>query len=143
MLKEGESPVPLLKMGVRRFIFNRQNRNELLFAFYKEKAIVMHSTNSEYEAILENTDVVNFCKGDYDFKFDKERFKYKGSNIYLTNGEKCYLAEWLLNGHKDNSKRMYPFLLKKKFGKEFLSDIDRFGRYKEKDNGEVQGSEKE
>ena len=50
--------------------------------------------------------------------------------IYLTDSSKKYLAQWLLNGLKDNSKRMILCNLRKKFGKDFLSDIDRFGQLK-------------
>ena len=55
--------------------------------------------------------------------------------IYLTNTIKKYLAQWLLNGKKDNSKRMILHNLRKKFGNDFLSDVDRFGRW---NNEEIQ-----
>lgn len=57
-------------------------------------------------------------------------FFYKGKPIYLTSAHKKYLAEWLLTGNKDNSRRMILCNLRKKFGVDFLADIDRFGQPK-------------
>lgn len=134
ILKEGESPAPLIKLGIERFIFNYKNKYELLTALFKEKTVILHSTDSSYQQLLEDTKVLNFCVGDYDFKFDRCLFKYKGRNIYLSKGARRYLAEWLLNGHKDNSKRMMLCSLRKNFGADFLKDVDRFGQLKEKNN---------
>ena len=56
---------------------------------------------------------------------------YKGKAIYVTKAQKRYLADWLLNGHKDNSKRVLLFELRKKFGNDFLREVDRHGQIKE------------
>ena len=91
----------------------------------------LYSGQLSLEEIIRDSSVRNFTCGDYDFKFDKDRYFYKGKQLYLANAQKRYLAEWLLHGHKDNSKRMMLCLMRKKFGQSFLTDIDRFGRVKE------------
>lgn len=127
ILKEGESPVPFIKKGVTRFIFNYKNKYELLTALFRAEPVVLHASDSDYAEIVKSSDVLSFCYGDYDFRFDKSQFRYKGKPIYITDSSKKYLAEWILNGNKDNSKRMILCNLRKKFGSGFLSEIDRFG----------------
>ena len=117
-------------MGIVRFIFNYKNRFELLTALFRPDPVIIHATDSDYDEIIKTSEVVDFCCGDYDFRFDKSQFRYKGKMIYLTASSKKYLAQWLLNGLKDNSKRMILCNLRKKFGEDFLSDIDRFGQLK-------------
>lgn len=134
ILKEGESPIQYIKKGITRFIFNHKNNYELLLAFYKSEKIILHASSNELKDIIKGCDVLTYQFGDYDFMFDKNRFKYKGKPIYLCESAKKYLAEWLLNGHKDNSKRMILCNLRKKFGAEFLKDINRFGEVKEEKN---------
>ena len=131
MLKEGESPAPYIKVGINQFIFDYKNNYELLCAFYRLEKTVVHTSSKDLEKTLNECDVHTFKFGDYDFMFDKNRFCYKGKQIYLYESTKCYLAEWLLNGHKDNKKRMVLCNLRKKFGADFLKDVDRFGRLKE------------
>ena len=130
ILKEGESPAPFIKMGITRFIFNYKNKYELLTALFRVEPVIIHAADSDYDEIVKSSDVLSFCYGDYDFRFDKSQFRYKGKMIYLTDSSKKYLAQWLLNGIKDNSKRMILCNLRKKFGEDFLSDIDRFGQLK-------------
>lgn len=131
ILKKGESPAPYIKMGISRFIFDYQNNYELICALYKMEKIVMHASSNDLKTIIKECDVLTYQFGDYDFMFDKNRYKYKGKPIYLADSQKRYLAEWLLNGHKDNKKRMILCNLRKKFGEEFLKDVDRFGQIKE------------
>lgn len=131
ILKEGESPAPYIKKGITRFIFNYKNVYELLCAFYKPEKTVIHASSKDLEIIIKDCTSTVYCFGDYDFDFAKNKFKYKGKLIYLPDSVKRYLAEWLLNGHKDNRKRMVLCNLRKKFGAEFLKDVDRFGQIKE------------
>lgn len=130
ILKEGESPAPYIKEGINRFIFNYKNNYELLCAFYKQEKIVVHASSNDLKTIIKESNVLNYQFGDYNFMFDRNRFQYKGRPIYLSDSAKRYLAEWLLNGHKDNSKRMVLCNLRKKFGEGFLKDVDRFGQLK-------------
>jgi hypothetical protein len=131
ILKPGESPVPYMKEGVSRFVFDHTNSFELFFAFFKPAKIVVHKESMEIKSILENCVGSSFTKGSYDFDFVKDIYRYKGKMLYLTRAQKKFLAEWLLHGHKDNSKRMIICNLRKKFGTDFMADIDRFGRIKE------------
>lgn len=133
ILRQGESPAPYIKDGITRFIFNYQNNYELLCAFYKPEKVILHASSNDLKAIIKECDVLSYNFGDYDFRFDKNQFKYKGKPIFLYESAKRYLAEWLLNGHKDNKKRMILCNLRKKFGEEFLKDVDRYGQIREKD----------
>lgn len=131
ILKEGENPASYIKEGITRFIFNYKNNYELLCAFYKPEKIVLHSSSNDLRLLIKDCNILNFQAGDYDFKFDKNRFSYKGRAIYLSDSAKQYLAEWLLNSNKDNRKRMILCSLRKKLGKDFLKDVDRFGQLRE------------
>lgn len=131
ILKSGENPYPFMKKGITRFIFDYQNKYELFTALFRVAPVMIPSGQLSLEEIIKGSSVQNFTYGDYDFKFGKDRYFYKGKQLYLANAQKRYLAEWLLNGHKDNSKRMMLCLMRKKFGQSFLTDIDRFGRVKE------------
>ena len=131
ILKTNESPYPFMQKGITRFIFDYQNKYELFTALFKAEPVTVHTSHLPLEEIIKDSSVWNFTYGDYDFKFDKDKYFYKGKQLYLANAQKRYLAEWLLNGHKDNSKRMILCIMRKKFGQEFLADIDRFGRIKE------------
>lgn len=131
ILKSEEKPYPFMQKGITRFIFDYQNKYELFTALFKTEPVTVHSSHLPLEEIIKDSSVWNFTYGDYDFKFDKDKYFYKGKQLYLANAQKRYLAEWLLNGHKDNSKRMILCIMRKKFGQDFLADIDRFGRFKE------------
>ena len=129
LLKEGENPFPYIEKGVTRFIFNHRNNNELLYALYVEESSLVKDSSSEYEEMINNYKIQKYKFGDYDFDFKADRFQYKGKLLYIGSASKKYLAEWLLLGHKDNSKRMFLCNMRKKFGESFLKDVDRFGEY--------------
>ena len=130
LLKSGESPAPYIKRGISRFIFDYQNQYELFFAFFKQEATVVHASFEGLSDIIKDSGIKKFQFGDYDFQFDKNIYRYKGKPIYLCNATKKYLAEWLLNRNKENKRRMILCNLRKKFGKDFLKDVDRFGQLK-------------
>lgn len=138
ILKEDESPVPYIEMGITRFIFDYMNNFELQTALYRLEPIFSHVDNLGYDELLKHSNTMEFCYGDYDFNFVQNKFCYKGKMIYLTDAIKKYLAQWLLNGKKDNSKRMILCNLRKKFGNDFLSDVDRFGQFIGGQNEEIQ-----
>lgn len=119
MLKSSERPEDFIEKGIKRFIFDYQNANELRLALYKDITVAKSYTISRYTF------------GRYDFDFGEDSFKYEGRNIYLTPTEKAYIASWLLGGHKDNAKRGILCYARKRLGSDFLKDIDRFGRIKE------------
>ena len=131
ILKAGESPASFIKKGVSRFIFDYQNQYELLVALFREEPVVLQSSSKNIKDILRNYSPL-FHVGDYEFRFDMDVFKYKGKPIYLCDSQKKFLAEWLLAGHKDNKKRMVLCNLRKKFGDDFLKEIDRFGNLRRK-----------
>ena len=119
MLKSSERPEDFIEKGIKRFIFDYQNANELRLALYKDITIAKSYTISRY------------AFGRYDFDFGEDSFKYEGRYIYLTPTEKAYIASWLLGGHKDNAKRGILCYARRRLGSDFLKDIDRFGRIKE------------
>ena len=131
ILKADEKPYQYIKEGITRFIYDYQNETELTMAFFKAEAITVHSGSLDLARIIKESQLSIFQAGAYDFRFDKDKYFYKGKPIYLANAQKRYLAEWLLNGHKDNKKRMLLCTLRKKFGADFLSDVNRFGALKE------------
>lgn len=128
ILKKNENPSIFMKMGITRFIFDYTNTAELTVALFKNEAVTVHTTSKSLEDIIRISRVTSFCFGEYEFRFDKNYFGYKGKPIYLCDSQKVYLAEWLLNAHKDNGKRMVLCNLRKKFGHDFLSDVNRFGQ---------------
>lgn len=131
ILKSDESPYQFIQKGITRFIFDYHNKYELFTALFKAEPVTVYTRGLPLEELIKDSSVWNFTYGDYDFKFDKDRYFYKGKQLYLAKAQKRYLAEWLLNGRKDNSKRMLLCIMRKKFGQDFLTDIDRFGRLKE------------
>lgn len=133
ILKPDESIGNYISKGINRFIFDFSNKSELMYALlYKERTLVQGSV--KLKDIIKDSSFLNFCYGDYDFNFDKDIYIYKGKEIFLTNSQKCYLAEWLLRHNKDNGKRMNLCSLRKKYGKNFLKEIDRLGNPKEENN---------
>lgn len=128
ILGTGESPAPYIKLGISRFIFDYKNNYELIVALFREEPIVINTPAREVAVAVADSGSPSFCYKDYDFKFSKDVYFYKGRQVYFQKAQKRYLAEWLLIGNKDNNKRMILCNLRKKFGAEFLSDIDRFGQ---------------
>lgn len=128
VLKDKETFLPY-RDKISHFIFNSEDARELMFAFLIKPAKIDKQLFGINE-IIEKANTTVYKHGDYDFQFEKDRFLYKGRAIYLTLAQKKFLAEWLLNGKKDNTKRMYICTMRKGMGKAFLSDIDIVGTYK-------------
>ena len=130
ILKPEESPFDFIDKGVSRFIYNFKNENEILMAFMLPKGEQLGYDHSKPLEVLNVSSKEDFIYGDYRFLFTKDRYFYKGNEIYLSNGCKAYIADWILNGYKDNSKRTYLYRLRSKFGNKFLSELDRKGNIK-------------
>lgn len=136
ILKSSESPEPYVSEGITRFIFDFQNADELVLALYHSEAVKVQTSSMAVKDIIKEYGITSFEKGEYSFKFDKDVFSYKGRKIYLCKSQKEYLASWLLAGVKDNERRIVLFNLRKKFGKDFLSNVDRLGQLKEEKKDE-------
>lgn len=135
ILNKGELPFNYMNQGVTRFIFDKDNDTELLFAFYKSDVVLpetpVQAVKTEaLNEVLATCSMVTFREGNYNFNFDLNQFKYKDKEIYLSDKDKIYLAKWLLKGNRDSNKRVTLCNLRKKFGKDFLKDIDRYGELK-------------
>lgn len=127
ILRSDESPVPFMKEGISHFIFNYTNQYELLMALFKQPKVIVHAKSLDIQDIIRDSTTEVFRHGDYDFNFARNNYFYRGKPIYLQEAQKKYLAEWLLHGNKDNKRRMIVCNLRKKFGSDFLKDVDRFG----------------
>lgn len=132
ILKTNETVSEFVEMGITHFIFDYNNTKEVAFAFFTDE--ISSDTDTVYN-IMTSSGKTCFTNDRYDFNFKMAKFKYCGVGIYLRESEKLYLADWLLLGHKDNSKRVLLCRLRKKFGKAFMQDVDRFGQYKGGMNG--------
>lgn len=131
ILKAEESPFPYVQKGITRFIFDYQNQYELFLALFKEEPVFVSYASRDMEDMLKEYNTNSFRQGVYDFDFRADSYCYKGKPIYLTKAQKRYLADWLLSGHKDNSRRMIIHNLRKRFGNDFLREVNRFGEIKE------------
>lgn len=130
ILKTDEGVSKFVKMGINHFIFDYNNVKEVAFAFF-----VKDEEDTTLKGITNRTENAIFVTDKYSFNFTKNVFKYEGVGIYLRESEKLYLANWLLLGKKDNDKRILLCKMRKKFGKTFLTDVDRFGQIIGGNNG--------
>lgn len=129
ILKRTDKLEELIEMGVERFIFNFENKQEIACAFLFPQKEVLYTHSMNLLEIVQNSFVTSFCQGNYNFDFMKDIYLYKGKEIYLKNSQKVYLADWLLKHNKDNSRRNILTVLRKSFGKNFLVDVDRVGNF--------------
>ena len=81
----------------------------------------------DISALAKKSGKTVFSKGDYHFDFKRNIFKYKGNDISLSPAEKRILAKWLLAQKKDHNTSSQLYLMRKRFGKDFLADIDKYG----------------
>lgn len=129
VLKTTETVAMFLDKGITHFIFDYNNIREVSFSFFtEEKSIPLDELS--VQNILYEVHKDSFVTDKYYFNFSKNVFKYKEVGIYLTEGEKVYLAKWLFLGKKENDKRILLCKMRKKFGKDFLKDVDRYGQLK-------------
>lgn len=131
VLKQGESFVPYRKR-FDRFVFDRENKNEIAYSLVKIKLDVKR----EVAELTTVGSIINECGtsvyscGDYFFDFGNGVYKYKGNGIYLTEGNKIALAKWLLLHKKNSSTRTQAYQMRRKFGNDFLLDVNIKGGIK-------------
>lgn len=130
ILKTNETVAEFIEMGITHFIFDYNNTKEVAFSFFFD-AEEKQTDEMTVTDIINKTKISRFTKGKYDFNFLTNTFKYDGVGIYLRESEKIYIAKWLFLNIKENSKRILLFNMRKKFGKDFMQDIDRLGKIKE------------
>lgn len=110
-----------------RFIFNKENLQELIYAFLKiDNSVKIKDTRSVTSIVISSGRSI-FKEADYDFDFANSTFRYKGKEIYVSDGQKIVLAKWLLLGERGNNCYVQIHQMRKKFGKDFLSDINKYG----------------
>lgn len=130
ILKQNEEMFQYVRIGINRFIFDYRNKDELKYSMMKMEKEYIAGGSEDLQLLLSKATYKKFIQKDYDFQFDRNIYRYKGKLVYFSDFQKCYLARWLLLGIKDNSKRTHLCLMRKKFGRDFLADIDRFGGVK-------------
>ena len=110
-----------------RFIFNKENLQELIYAFLKiDNSVKVKDTRSVTSIVIASGRSI-FKESDYDFDFASSVYKYKGIEIYVSEAQRVLLAKWLLLGEKNHCLSSQLYLMRKKFGKDFLSDINKYG----------------
>lgn len=118
VLGEGES-LSHYTATFDRYIFDRTDRREIALAFmYSGRGRV--SPKGIIKEGLWQSD-------EYTFFFGRNVYRYRGNDIYLRDSEIRWLYGWLMEGNKDDSKRMYLTNMRRRFGKDFLADIGRKG----------------
>ena len=130
ILKEDEKPISFIKKGITKFIFNYHDLRELALALFYQEPVYVNVSSRDLQDVVASYSAKTFSISFYEFDFVTDTYRYKGKPIYLSKSQKRYLADWLLGGRKDNKKRQYLFTLRKKFGEEFLADVDRHGKLK-------------
>ena len=115
-----------------RYVFNPDDENELVYSLLRIKPSKkeVKASSPNLTSVLRDCGETRFVKGDYMFDFVQDIFIYKGVKIYLSKGNKLMLARWLFLSYKDNNARTQVCILRKKFGKDFLSDINAKGELK-------------
>ena len=110
-----------------RFIFNKENLQELIYAFLKiDNSVKVKDTRSVTSIVL-SSGRSSFKEADYDFDFASSVYKYKGKEIYVSEAQRVLLAKWLLLGERNHCLSAQLYLMRKKFGKDFLSNINKYG----------------
>ena len=102
-------------MGFSKFVFDITDDRQITASLIVNK-----------ESTVINIDGI-FTTDKYNFNFKYKVYKYNNKGLYLTKGEQAYLYLWLIKGIKDNSKRFMLYDMRRKFGKDFLSDISKKG----------------
>lgn len=109
---------------VYNYIFDMNDERQLIRALLTDRV-----DNITTQDIIRSHATYN--KGDYNFNFSVEKFNYKKRGIYLTKGQQKFLYAWLILANKDTSGRKHLCVMRKKFGKDFLADVDKKGNIKE------------
>lgn len=126
VLEEGDRIADVRNMA-DRFIFDRNNMQELMYAFLVNDDEKREEESLDMRELLSTVRRSRFRRGDYDFDFASGTYRYRGRGIYLTRTQRLVLARWLLLGKRDHRCAMQLYLMRKKFGSEFMADVGRFG----------------
>jgi hypothetical protein len=65
----------------------------------------------------------DWAKGDYDFRFSKGEFFWKGVRMHITAGEALFLRRWLVDGNLIAREKYYLRNIRNRHGSDFLADI--------------------
>lgn len=136
VLKTDETVIPFIRKGITHFIFDHTNKREVAFSMFVDKEEQINERPASLSDIMSEAHISLFHNDRYFFNFASDTFRFKGAGIYLRKSEKEYLARWVLMGNKDNSKRILLCKMRKRFGKDFMQDVDRKGNY-QGDSNEV------
>lgn len=112
-----------------RFIFNKDSIPELMYSVMKIK--VMDKPVSDRATAILKAGKGTFITDKYNFDFASNTYVADGVPVHFTDGQATALAKWLLLGIKDNNCNVQLHALRKKLGREFLSDINKFGEVRD------------
>ncbi len=129
VLKKEETVMTFIRKGITHFIFDYTDKREVAFSMFIDKDDKLKEDKVSLSDIISEAHVSLFHNDRYYFNFTSGTFKYQDVGIYLRKSEKEYLAKWVLMGNKDNSKRILLCKMRKRFGKDFMKDVDRKGNY--------------
>jgi hypothetical protein len=129
VLKKEETVMAFIRKGITHFIFDYTDKREVAFSMFIDKDDKLKEDKVSLSDIISEAHVSLFHNDRYYFNFTSGTFKYQDVGIYLRKSEKEYLAKWVLMGNKDNSKRILLCKMRKRFGKDFMKDVDRKGNY--------------
>jgi len=83
-----------------------------------------HTLTSELEALVVDLESHIWEQDEYHFNFLSKRYSWKEKNIHLTAGEALFLYRWLINNEVCSEHGFYIRNLRKKLGKNFLSEYE-------------------
>ena len=129
VLKKDETVMNFIRKGITHFIFDYTDKREVAFSMFVDKEKQVKEGQASLSDIMLEAHSSLFHNDRYFFNFASDTFRFKGTGIYLRKSEKEYLARWVLMGNKDNSKRILLCKMRKRFGKDFMQDVDRKGNY--------------
>lgn len=129
VLKKDETVMTFIRKGITHFIFDYMDKREVAFSMFIDENEQAKDKRSSLNEIMSEANTSLFHNDRYFFNFASDTFRFKGAGIYLRKSEKEYLARWVLMGNKDNSKRILLCKMRKRFGKDFMQDVDRKGNY--------------
>ena len=111
----------LLDKGYTRFLFNKDDRNEILACLVTVENF--RGKEAEEAKKIERTNKFEYLGLKMDFK--KALYVYKGDELYITPAQHKYLYTrfYLKDKTEANKLRINLHRLRKKFGEDFLKEV--------------------
>lgn len=135
-VKKDEKIQDFVSLGVSNFIFDIEDKRQLVLAFtkneYRDLSTKSWTQSDKLLAVLDYAASPVFESEHYYFDFANGNYRYNDTDIYISPTEEIIIAKWILLGIKEKDKLSNISHMRTKFGKEFLSDINDDGTVKRK-----------